>query len=527
MSAPEKTNAAAAPSGPRLRCYALHEHAPKLAPARSHRQWMDDFTDRHAYRCLPLSIANAFGWDVLCPVPIEISWNGGPAISDLVVRGKKPLPGGRPLEHFCRSNFSRGIVTMHVDYIFRTDLGWDLLATGPFNSAKDNAAPLTGVIETDWLPYPFTMNWQILRPGRVTFDEDEPFCTVLPVQKRALLDTAPEIFRLADDPELVSQHEAFRRERDDFMRRYRAGDESAFKQAWQKHYFFGRHPDGTKVDDHLNKLRLREPVDRRAPPPTEATPPATDNARAARTDPRWADDSPLNRFADAQEQANEAGRRRIDGEGRLRDRQTTRFVRSQGDARGLDFLVVEDVLSIAECAAICRAADELNDRVFASDKIDPYWNNRILWFADVLAARPEAGRLMAEGQRRGIRRARKFFRLTRPIYPDLLQIVLWKAGMAMPPHADNANPDGSDHKMAYRDLASILYLNDDYEGGELYFTALDVAVKPKRGMFVAMSAGFHHEHAVLRVEAGLRLTMPSFLTFDATKADQTLLDMKG
>jgi hypothetical protein len=72
-------------------------------------------------------------------------------------------------------------------------------------------------------------------------------------------------------------------------------------------------------------------------------------------------------------------------------------------------------------------------------------------------------------------------------------------------------------------LSGVAYLNDDYEGGELYFTALDIAVKPRRGSFLAFTAGFHHEHAVLRVTSGsTRLTIPSFFTFDATKADPAL-----
>ena len=56
----------------RLTCYALHDFSPKLVASQPQRQWMSDFPDRHAYRCLPLSIANAHGWDVLRPVPIEI-----------------------------------------------------------------------------------------------------------------------------------------------------------------------------------------------------------------------------------------------------------------------------------------------------------------------------------------------------------------------------------------------------------------------------------------------------------------------
>jgi hypothetical protein len=206
-------------------------------------------------------IANAHGWQVLCPVPIEVEWNGGSAATDIEVRALKALPGDRPVEHFCRSHFSRGIITFHLDYIFRTDSGWDLLATGPFNRPKENAYPLTGVIEADWLPYPFTMNWQVLRPGRVVFDEGEPFCFLFPIKKQALLECAPEIRRLSDDPELHCQHAAFRVSRDEFMKQFTASDPAAIKEAWQRHYFFGQHPDGTRADNHINKLRLKEPID--------------------------------------------------------------------------------------------------------------------------------------------------------------------------------------------------------------------------------------------------------------------------
>jgi Family of unknown function (DUF6065) len=190
----------------KLQCYALHDFAPKLIPARLQRRWMDGFPDRHPYRCLPLSIANAHGWEVLCPIPIEIEWNGGPAVEDLTIRPLKALSGGRPVDHFCRSNFSRGIVTFHLDYIFRTDSGWDLLATGPFNHPKENAYPLTGIIEADWLPYPFTMNWQVLRPGRVMFEEDEPFCFIFPIKKQALLDCEPEILWLSRTPHQLAKN---------------------------------------------------------------------------------------------------------------------------------------------------------------------------------------------------------------------------------------------------------------------------------------------------------------------------------
>jgi hypothetical protein len=222
---------------------------------------MDDFTDRHAYRCLPLSIANAYGWEVVCPIPVEIRWNGGMKVEDIEVIGLKELSGGAPIDHFCRSNFSRGIVTFHLDYVIETEPDWEIFATGPLNDAKPTAAPLTGIVESDWLPYPFTMNWQLTQPGITRFEEGEPFCFFFPVPKRVLPNTEVQIHRMADDPELQARHNQFRDARNEFMGRIRAGDQEAIKEAWQRHYFVGRHPDGVLAPEHLNKLRLKEPVD--------------------------------------------------------------------------------------------------------------------------------------------------------------------------------------------------------------------------------------------------------------------------
>ena len=106
------------------------------------------------------------------------------------------------------------------------------------------------------------------------------------------------------------------------------------------------------------------------------------------------------------------------------------------------------------------------------------------------------GRCLAEMKR--------FWKLNVPVYPDGLHMMSWKAGLFMPPHADNAYPDGKPHELAYRDLSGVLYLNDSFEGGGLYLTAADVLLKPRRGTMISMTGGFHHEHGVVRVESGLR-----------------------
>ena len=66
-----------------LECYKMYDVAPEIVPGRSNRDWMDAFPDRQPYRCLPLSMANSTGWEILCPMDLKIIWNGGPGKDDL------------------------------------------------------------------------------------------------------------------------------------------------------------------------------------------------------------------------------------------------------------------------------------------------------------------------------------------------------------------------------------------------------------------------------------------------------------
>jgi hypothetical protein len=245
----------------KLSCYALSSHPLALRPAKASREWMDRIPDRHAYRCLPLAIANAHGWEIGAVCDFEVTWDGGPHARNLKVRA---LDGFPHLPQFVLTHFAFGIVTFHLTYLFQTEPGWHLLATGPLNQPKDGIAPLTGIIETDWLPYPFTMNWQLTRPGTVRFRKDEPICMIFPVPAGAATQVTPEIRNLADNPDLEQQAMAWKERRDEFMQRFNAGDPATLKESWQRFYFLGKQADGTVPDaQHVNKLRVAAPIDRR------------------------------------------------------------------------------------------------------------------------------------------------------------------------------------------------------------------------------------------------------------------------
>ena len=112
---------------------------------------MDAVVDNHAYGCLPLTIANSHGSEILAPFAFTATWSGGEWPEALTMRGVDGIP---PPINFVASHFGYGVITLHLWYLFRTEPGWDLFASGSLNQPKDGVAPLTGVIETDWLPYP-------------------------------------------------------------------------------------------------------------------------------------------------------------------------------------------------------------------------------------------------------------------------------------------------------------------------------------------------------------------------------------
>src|SRR5437867_3483440 len=111
----------------KLRCYALKADPPTLRAAPTTRAWMDRVPDNHAYRCLPLDIANTHGWEILSPCAFSVEWNGSIHAHGITFTATDGFPH---LAQYAASHFAYGIVTFHLWYLFRTEPGWDLFASG-------------------------------------------------------------------------------------------------------------------------------------------------------------------------------------------------------------------------------------------------------------------------------------------------------------------------------------------------------------------------------------------------------------
>jgi len=98
---------------------------------------------------------------------------------------------------------------------------------------------------------------------------------------------------------------------------------------------------------------------------------------------------------------------------------------------------------------------------------------------------------------------------------------IWRVGDFISPHSDSEynnsdlvmdegypEEEWTNHIPRFlSDYSSVLYLNDDYEGGELFFPEFNLTIKPKLGDLVTFPTNSMYIHAVKEVKHGTRYTI--------------------
>lgn len=242
----------------------------ELRPSNQKRNWMDDSNAKNPYRCLPLSIANGYGWEILSPSTFNVKWNGGPLPSDISVT---TLDGNSS----ATSLFGEATFTWHTGHLFKTEYPYALYVTGAPNYPKHNVIPLSGIVETYWLPFTFTMNWRFTAPSEITIEKDEPICQIFPVDITLFDQVEPEIRSLEDDPEFAKEYWNWNFERINFAKKKSLGLTN--NQGWQKNYIQGTYPpdgerkcpfhvtsDGKTQSVHKTKINVPEFINKETTP---------------------------------------------------------------------------------------------------------------------------------------------------------------------------------------------------------------------------------------------------------------------
>lgn len=143
-----------------------------------------------------------------------------------------------------------------------------------------------------------------------------------------------------------------------------------------------------------------------------------------------------------------------------------------------------------------------------------YWENRVATEDTLRSADPHVVDVIKGMQARLKVEVDKFFNVD--ALPTSAALVRWLPGQLQMPHADKELHIGDDagkpNDFPYYDIAGLFYLNDDYEGGELYFPKQEIQFKPKKGAAYFFPGDLHYIHGVTEITSGIRYVSPFFWT---------------
>jgi hypothetical protein len=143
-----------------------------------------------------------------------------------------------------------------------------------------------------------------------------------------------------------------------------------------------------------------------------------------------------------------------------------------------------------------------------------YWEDRVATTNSLNKSDPRVLEIIEGMQQRLKLEVDKFLKVDALPTPPAL--VRWLPGQYQNPHADKELHEGENrgkpNDFPYYDIAGLFYLNDDYEGGELYFPNQGIQFKPKRGAAYFFPGDMNYIHGVSKVISGIRYVSPFFWT---------------
>ena len=102
------------------------------------------------------------------------------------------------------------------------------------------------------------------------------------------------------------------------------------------------------------------------------------------------------------------------------------------------------------------------------------------------------------------------------IYPNTTTLVMWKEGKQMNIHKDNGYKN-EEHILGMREFTSVMYLNDNFEGGETIIlkensNEIEYKCKPQKGSVLIFKSDESCLHGVNKIEKGERLVLSMWFT---------------
>lgn len=147
----------------------------EIKPMSIKRDWMDNTSEGHAYRCFPVTQSNVVGWSLSSTKDIEFIWDG---INDQTQDHIEILsaPEG--------SYAGRGqsSISFHTGLIFRTDENVSMLTINPVNYFNDDFETMSSLISTSFYDNPLPLAIKAKSSNKkITISAGTPLATIIPI----------------------------------------------------------------------------------------------------------------------------------------------------------------------------------------------------------------------------------------------------------------------------------------------------------------------------------------------------------
>lgn len=197
-----------------------------------------------------------------------------------------------------------------------------------------------------------------------------------------------------------------------------------------------------------------------------------------------------------------------------------------------DIVVIHDFISDEENNALLEYekyldANSLWDNSNSENDPGKQWDSRFLGASTLLSVDRGFGKpkdleifdLICKIRKKIEKQIIESYKLNFRVYADSMNLIKWPHGYIQPAHSDFENYGGEPHIYNWREIGCVLYLNDNFDGGQIHFPqhGVEVPVRPK--MLAFFPGDVHHSHGVQRVLNGTRYTMSSFWTKYAQHSD--------
>lgn len=182
--------------------------------------------------------------------------------------------------------------------------------------------------------------------------------------------------------------------------------------------------------------------------------------------------------------------------------------------------VVEDFLSTEDLDIVLDYAQSVENWNSGGDD---FWKNRVLNMEEINNTNKKISIIFFNLLMKQKEYIMENYNLSKMLYSDTFALVRWFPGQEQNPHSDNMINTVDHIRHKHREYGSIIYLNNNFSGGETFYPQHNFTISPKPRMLAIHPADDNHMHGVSKVDNGIRYTIASFWTFDKQHSHECIV----